>query len=113
MLITRSSTLGPAARPVAIPEDLENTTAVKATGKITLPLHIKWSGTTLAYDLNNNADCARVYEQVLREGTEDDIRYYIEIEKLLDLWDDLVLPNAVRKAWESWFSRHKISGLTC
>ncbi len=113
MLIARSSTLGPEARPVAIPEDLENTTTVKAAGKIVLPLHIKWSGTTLVYDLDNRADCARVYEQVLREGTEEDIRYYIEIEKLLDLWNDLLLPNAVHKAWNDWLSRHKISGITC
>ncbi|NNN20847.1 MAG: hypothetical protein HKL80_02430 [Acidimicrobiales bacterium] len=113
MLIARSETLGPAARPVAIPEDLEYARTVKASGKIELPFHIKWSGTTLIYDLDNRVERARVYEQVLREGTEEDIRYYIEIDKLLDLWNDLVLPIAVRKAWMDWLGRHKISGFTC
>ena len=41
----------------------------------------------------------RVYEQVLREGTNEDVRYYIVIDELLDLFDDLVLPPAVRQAW--------------
>ncbi len=113
MLITRSNTLGPAARPVAIPEDFTIATNPKASGKIELPFHINWSGNTLTYDLDDRADRARVYEQVLREGTEDDVRFYVEIDKLLDLWNELILPLNVRKAWESWFSLHSISGATC
>ena len=49
----------------------------------------------------------RVYEQVLREGTDEDVRYYIVIDELLDLFDDLVLPPAVRQAWVSWFLDHR------
>jgi hypothetical protein len=71
----------------------------KASGRIELPLHIRWSGPPLTYDLDDRADRARVYEQVLREGTESDVRFYVEGEQLLDLWDELVLPAAVRDAW--------------
>jgi hypothetical protein len=39
---------------------------------------------------------------VLREGTEEDVRYYIDEERLLELWDELVLPPTVRDAWASW-----------
>ena len=53
-----------------------------------------------------------MYEQVLREGPEEDIRYHIEIDKLLDLWNDLVFPVAVRTVWTDWHSLHEISGFT-
>lgn len=107
MAHTRSSELGPAARPVAVPEDLDNPTLPKARGPIELPLHIRWSGPPIAYNLDNRADRARVYEQVLREGTEDDVRYYVDADQLRDLWDELVLPAAVRQAWAGWFRRHR------
>lgn len=42
----------------------------KAAGEVELPFHIRWSGPSISYDLNDRADRARVYEQVLREGTE-------------------------------------------
>jgi len=37
-------------------------------------------------DLTDRADRARVYETVLREGTEEDVRYFIDVDVLLDLW---------------------------
>lgn len=36
---------------------------------------------------------------VLREGREEDILRYIDGTLLVDLWDELVLPQAVRAAW--------------
>jgi hypothetical protein len=77
----------------------------KASGPIELPLHIRWSGPPLTYDLDDRADRARVYEQVLREGTESDVRFYVEAEQLLELWHELVLPPAVRDAWADRLSR--------
>ncbi len=53
----------------------------------------------MTYDLDERADRARVYEQVLREGTEDDVRFYVDPDQLLDLFDKLVLPPTVRQAW--------------
>jgi hypothetical protein len=102
MATTRTPTLGPAARPVALPADLDDRSAPKAHGRIQLPLHIRWSGPPVTYDLDDRADRARVYEQVLREGTEDDVRFYVAEDHLLELWDELVLPPAVREAWAPW-----------
>jgi hypothetical protein len=107
MAQTRNHELGPAARPVAVPEDLEDAAVVKATGRIELPLHIRWSGPPISYDLADRADRARVYEQVLREGTEDDVRFYIDADQLRALWDELVLPPAVGRAWADWLRRHR------
>ena len=97
----RSSTLGPAARPVAVPDDFDDPTRERAVGVVELPAHIRWSGPPIAYDLDDRADRARVYEQVLREGTADDVRFYVDPEELRELWDELVLPPAVRRAWEA------------
>ena len=43
--------------------------------------------------------------QVLREGTEGDVRFSIESEHLLELCDELVLPSAVRQAWTASIAR--------
>lgn len=110
MAHTRTFELGPAARPVAVPEDFDDPSIIKATGRVELPLHVRWSGPPIAYDLADRTDRARVYEQVLREGIDDDVRFYIDADQLLDLWDELVLPPSVRNAWQNWFERHRCSG---
>ena len=107
MARTRSPELGPAARPVAVPEDLDDPSLPKAQGRIELPLRIRWSGPPIVYDLDDRPDRVRVYEQVLREGGEDDVRYYVDADQLRELWDELVLPPAVRLAWAGWFRRHR------
>lgn len=107
MAQTRTHELGPAARPVAVPDDLDDLAGAKATGRVELPFHVRWSGPPITYDLSVRADRARVYEQVLREGTEDDVRFYVDPDELLELWGDLVLPATVRRAWRDWFRRHR------
>jgi hypothetical protein len=42
---------------------------------------------------------ARVYELVLREGRPSDVVTYLDGALLIDLWNELVLPAAVRAAW--------------
>lgn len=113
MATSRTPQLGPAARPVAVPDDLDHPAVPKAHGPVELPFHIRWSGQPITYDLTDRADRARVYEQVLREGTENDVRYYIDADQLLELWDELVLPPPVRRAWAGWFRRHRHLQLAC
>ena len=67
-----------------------------------LPRHIRWSGEPIEYDLANPRHLRSVYEQVLREGTEDDVRHHVRRTTLLDVWDDLFLPDYVRAAWAPW-----------
>lgn len=88
-------------RPVAVPEDLDDTAPVD--GVVRLPPWIRWSGSPVAYDLANPRHLRSVYEQVLREGTEDDVRQYLRASVLAEVWDDLYLPSYVRAAWEPWF----------
>jgi hypothetical protein len=92
-----------------VPADLADASLPKASGRIELPLHIRWSGPAVTYDLDDPADRARVYEQVLREGTEDDVRFFIDADRLLELWDELVLPPPVREAWAAWIEDRRLS----
>jgi len=48
---------------------------------------------SITYDLGQRADRIRVYEQVLREGTEDDVRFYVDVGELVELFEELVLPR--------------------
>ena len=105
MARTRNPWIGPASRPVAIPDDIDDPSLAKASGLVELPLHIAWSDPSLTYDLSRRTDRLRVYEQVLREGTEDDVRYYIDADELARVFDELVLPSYVRAAWSEWFRR--------
>jgi hypothetical protein len=107
MAHTRSADLGPAARPISVPDDLDDLSLPKARGSVELPFHIRWSGPPIVYDLDDRADRARVYEQVLREGTEDDVRFYVDPGQLRDLFDELVLPPPVRRAWAIWLQQHR------
>jgi hypothetical protein len=110
---SRSLILGPASRPVAIPDDIDDLRLTKASGQVNLPFPVRWSSPGLTYDLDDRSDRARVYEQVLREGTDEDVRYFVDIDVLLDLWNDLVLPPTVRRAWADWFERHRKIVLAC
>jgi hypothetical protein len=107
MARTRTLEIGPTARPFAVPDDLDDPSLPKATGMVELPLHVRWSGPPMTYDLDEPADRARVYEQVLREGTEDDVRHYIDADQLAAIFDELVLPAPVRQAWAGWLDSHR------
>lgn len=85
-------------RPVAVP-DLSKTRP-KAPGVVHLPLHLSWSGESYGYDLSDRQDRARLYERVLTEGTEDDIVVYVDLDHLVDVWAEMVLPAHVREAWQ-------------
>ncbi|MDQ6613989.1 MAG: hypothetical protein M3083_04395 [Actinomycetota bacterium] len=104
--ITRSSQLGPAARPVSVPDDMSGP---KATGRVTLPLHVYWSGpdpSSQVWDLDDRRQRAHLYEIVLREGTVDDVRHFIDLDLLADLWDELFLPEAARRVWARPLAAH-------
>jgi hypothetical protein len=96
-----------------VPDDADDPTIAKASGVVTLPLHVRWSGPPKTYDLSRRAERARVYEQVLREGTDEDIRLFIDVDELLSLWNELVLPAPVRRAWAAWFRKRRGVDLAC
>ena len=72
----------------------------RAFARLTLPIHLSWSGPRTEVSLAVRRARARVYEVVLREGDAHDLTSYIDGALLVDLWDDLVLPSEVRRAWQ-------------
>jgi hypothetical protein len=109
---SRSSQLGPDARPIALPDD-DDASTPKANGLVQLPAHVRWSGAPKTYDLDLHQDRVRVYEQVLREGTADDVRFYVDVDQLIEMWDELVLPRSVRQAWAAWILQHRNVEIAC
>jgi len=77
---------------------------VKASGRVVLPPHIHWSGDPV-YDLGNRRDRMLVYKQVLAEGLDTDVRYFIDVAQLADLWYDMPLPAYVRDVWGPWLRK--------
>ena len=90
-----------------IPDDLDVPGLPKARGIVKLPLRINWSAPELTYDLADRRECALLYELVLAEGSAEDVRWFIDVDVLLDLWDELVLPRAVSTAWIEWIAAHR------
>jgi integrase len=85
------------SRPVAVPENMGGP---KVTGRVRLPVHIRWSGDPeLEFDLDDEDYVRRVYELVLTEGTEADVRRVVDFDRLVREWDRLWLPEHVRRAW--------------
>lgn len=71
-----------------------------AVGRVELPLHLEWSRRNRVVELWDRPQRARAYEAVLREGRPADIERFVDGALLVDAWDDLVLPIALRAAWQ-------------
>jgi transcriptional regulator with XRE-family HTH domain len=103
----RTGTETAAVRPAVIPPDIDDPGIEKASGVTELPPWVRWSGAPRLYDLSKREDRIRVYEQVLREGSADDIKRFIRVADLEDVWDDVELPTHIRIAWERWFDARR------
>jgi transcriptional regulator with XRE-family HTH domain len=91
--------------PILVPDRLPALPPARALAIIELPLHLEWSGGDRTKDLADRADRVRVYELVLREGTPDDVLHYVDPTLLLDAFDELNLPAAIRSAWQPVVAR--------
>jgi hypothetical protein len=85
-------------RPFALPTRLEELDGPSVDGRVRLPTHLDWSAGRV-YNLTDPADRRRVYELVLREGSLDDLRRYIDVRELTVQFHELVLPDEIRTAW--------------
>ena len=88
-------------RPIQVPTALPRLPVDRALATVELPLHLNWSDRGRRYDLRDRRQRARVYEIVLREGRPDDVLTYVDGALLADLWAELVLPRAIRTAWDA------------
>ncbi|MDP8927959.1 MAG: hypothetical protein M3O70_05090 [Actinomycetota bacterium] len=100
-------------RPVAIPDDLGGLDGDPLRGEVDLPRHVRWSGPAVTYDLGDRAHRRSVYEQVMREGTVEDVTRYIRLSDLIELWEELYLPGNVRRAWARRLREERGIDLRC
>lgn len=97
---------GSRGEPYAVPDRLWRLDVADALATVVLPDHLDWSGAPRAYHLVDRRDRARVYEIVLREGTDADLLTYVDGVLLVEIWDDLILPRPLRAAWEPLIVRY-------
>ena len=109
----RSALVGPGSRPVSIPDEAAFDGGNQASGVVVLPHHVRWSDPHLSYDLDDRTDRTRAYEQVRREGTVEDVIRFIQVDEVIELWNELFLPAYVRVAWAAWILEHRQLDLAC
>ena len=90
--------------PVSIPDDMEDRSLAKASGTVRLPPHIAWSP-PYDYDLGRRQSLLRCYARVMTEGLDDDVRWFIDLDVLVEVWDELYLSPHVREAWGRWLAQ--------
>ena len=101
------------SRPVALPDDLDEPGVVKAAGIVELPRHVSWSGPRRVWDLDDRRQRAQLYEIVMSEGTEADVREFIDVDQVIELWDELWLAPHVREPWMHYVERLRGVRLAC
>ena len=82
-------------------------------GEVHLPLRVYWTGPhpeAVTWDLARENRRVRLYEIVLREGTLEDIRAFINGSELVRLWDRLWLPVHLRQAWQPLIDAARTAG---
>lgn len=94
--------------PIVVPDHLPPLPPSAAFAVVELPVHLEWSGGRSRLDLSVRRDRIRAYELVLREGLPADVLRLVDPNLLMDVFEELNLPSAVRHAWapviESWRS---------
>ena len=96
-------------RPVAVPENPSELDGPPLRAIVELPRHVRWSGPPIPYDMGIRSHRISVYEQVLCEGTVDDVRRFIRLTDLAELWEELYLPEHVRQVWSRVLADQRIT----
>jgi excisionase family DNA binding protein len=74
---------------------------------VELPFHLYWSDDNSRFDLSKRARLRSMYQVVLTEGSDEDVRTYVNRALLIDVWDELWLSPAVHEAWDGWIEAHR------
>jgi hypothetical protein len=67
---------------------------------VVLPIELNWSAPGRLFRARDRRERARLYEIVLREGEPADIEQWVDGVLLVDGWSDVLLPRALRQAWQ-------------
>lgn len=82
-----------------VPDRLWRGKLPECFAKIYLEDASRFRGTT-RFDLRRAPQRRRLYELVLRRGEPDELIDWVDGALLVDVWDDLKIPDVVRRAWQ-------------
>lgn len=83
-----------------VPDRLWRLPVSRAFADVVLPVELNWSMPGRRFVTRDRRQRARLYEVLLREGTPADLERWLDGALLIDVWDEMVLPRAVRTAWQ-------------
>lgn len=92
-------------RTAPVPDGFGDAPYTGLEGPVELPVRLEWSTRGVTRDLQDPEDRQVVYETVLTEGTTEDVLAYINPVLLLEDWDSLTIPPAVRETWQPWITQ--------
>jgi hypothetical protein len=84
-------------RPFVVPGS-EDELQGPATGMIGLPRRIAWNIDPF-FDIDDPRQAVAAYDRLLSDGTEDDIREFVNTTVLQRIWPQLHISAIVRKYW--------------
>ena len=92
-------------KPYYVPDQLPRLPIEAALGTVVLPPHVDWSPAGRPRDLAKRSERLLAYQVVLAEGSPRDIETFVDGTLLVDCWDELHLPAAIRQAWQPLIDR--------
>ena len=89
-------------KPYEVPESLAQLQG-PASGAVVLSHSVLWAPGGGRVDLDAPGGVTLAYAAVISEGAVDDQITVLNRDRLLEVWDDLLLPHRARAAWEARF----------
>lgn len=91
--------LGPRVHPFWVPDQLWRGKLPECFAKVELD-DATSAGAVRRFDLRRRPHRRRLYELLLRRGQPEELIDWIDGALLVDIWDDLSLPQVIRVAWQ-------------
>lgn len=89
-------------KPYPVPDSLDELHG-PASGWVELSHSLYWAPGSRRFNLDDDSGIKRVYISALAEGTLADVQALVNKDRLVGLWDELVLPRRVRDLCEEQF----------
>jgi len=87
-------------KPFFVPHQLPQLPPSAAMAQVHLPMHVNWSNPEQIWDLSNRSQRLLAYQMLIAEGGPDDISTFVDGSLLIDLWQEMFVPEDIRAAWQ-------------
>ena len=66
------------------------------------PVRAASSRSNYGYDLADRRGRVAAYQRVMTEGLGEDVLHFVDVDRVVDMWDELHLSLHIRALWERW-----------